>query len=161
MSLLWILGLVLVAIGFAGVILPLLPGVPLMFAGMWLAAYADDYTRVGAGTLVVLGTLAAVTLIVDLAAGAFGAQRVGASRQAVTGAALGTVVGLFLGLPGLLLGPFVGAVVGELMAAGGTQRALSVGMASWLAFVLGTLVKLAVAFAMVGIFLFALLWRSS
>lgn len=153
---LWILAVALMLIGLAGVVLPALPGVPLMFAGMLVAAWIDGFTRIGVVTLVMLGVLTLSTLVIDFAAGALGARRVGASRRAIVGAALGTVVGLFFGLPGLLLGPFVGAVAGELAGRRDLDRALRVGVASWLAFVFGTLLKIAIAFAMLGVFGLAL-----
>lgn len=154
-TLLWVVAVGLMLVGFAGIVLPALPGVPLMFAGMWLAAWIDGYERIGATALVILGVLTVATLIVDFVSGSLGARRAGASRQAVIGAAIGTVFGLFLGLFGLLLGPLVGAFVGELMASGGPQRALRVGVASWLGFVAGTVLKVAIAFTMAGVFIAA------
>src|SRR5690606_19881040 len=99
-TLLYILAALLVAVGLAGVILPALPGLPLVFGGMLLAAWAGDFQRIGAGTLVVLGLLTALSLAVDLLAAALGARRVGAGPLAVWGAALGALVGLAFGLPG-------------------------------------------------------------
>jgi len=151
-ALLWILAVALMLVGLAGVVLPALPGIPLMFAGMLIAAWIDDFTRIGVVSLIVLGVLTLFTLVIDLAAGAIGARRVGASRRAVIGAALGTVVGLFFGLPGLLLGPFVGAVIGELAGRRDVGQAMRVGVASWLGFIFGTLLKIAIAFAMLGVF---------
>lgn len=154
---LFVLAALLILIGLAGVVLPALPGVPLMFAGMLLAAWADGFRHVGALTLTVLGLLAVLALLVDFAAGALGAKRVGASGRALLGAALGTVVGLFFGIPGLLLGPFVGALLGELLAGSSMLRAANVGAGTWLGLLLGTLVKLALSFAMLGVFALALL----
>jgi len=106
--LLWILAVLLAAAGLAGLVLPALPGAPLLFLGLVCAAWAEDFAKVGWGWLALIGGLAALTYPVDLAAGALGAKRFGASGRAVLGAALGGLVGLFLGLPGILLGPFVG-----------------------------------------------------
>ena len=94
-------------------------------------------------------------------AGATQLCRVGASRLAMLGAALGALFGIFLGLPGLLLGPFAGAVAGELLhrrnlQAGTLGHAAKVGAGTWLGILLGTALKLALAFAMLG--LFALAW---
>lgn len=152
---LWLLVILLVAVGLAGTVLPMLPGVPMIFIGFWLAAWIDGYQRVSAFTLVLLGLLVALSLAIDFAASALGARRVGASPRAVGGAALGTVVGLFFGIPGLLLGPFVGAVLGELAARRRLGQAARAGFATWLGLLFGTLAKLALACAMIGIFLFA------
>ncbi len=153
--LLWLLVAALVLVGLAGAVLPAIPGVPLVFGGLWLAAWIDDYTKVGGWTLGVLGVLTVLAVSVDLIATALGAKRVGASRQAIAGAALGTIVGVFFGLPGLLLGPFIGAVLGEMAARGKLDQAMNVGVATWMGLLFGTLAKLALSLAMVGIFIAA------
>jgi len=106
----------LVVVGLAGVVLPAIPGTLLIFAGLWLAAWSDGFMRVGAGTIVVLGVLAAATYFVDAAMMALGMKRLGTSGRAMAGAAVGMAVGMFFGLPGLIVGPFAGAVLGELTA---------------------------------------------
>jgi uncharacterized protein YqgC (DUF456 family) len=150
---LWlVLAVLLVCIGIAGSVLPALPGVPLVFVGLLLAAWAGDFEQVSGFTLVVLGLLTAVSFVIDIAATAVGAKRVGATRLAVAGAALGTLGGLFLGLPGLILGPFVGAVAGELLSHGQVQQATRAGVATWVGLIFGTLAKLALIFTMLGVF---------
>lgn len=153
--LLWILAVALVAIGLVGIVLPAVPGTILIFTGLALAAWADGFTRVGAGTLVLLGVLAAASYAIDFVAAALGARRLGASRRAMAGAALGTLLGLFLGLPGLIVGPFVGAVLGELSATRNLARAGRTGVAAWIGFAIGIVVKVGVAFVMIGVFLAA------
>jgi uncharacterized protein len=153
----WVLALLLVGIGIAGSVLPALPGVPLVFAGLLLAAWAGGSEQVGAFPLVVLGLLTLLSFGIDLAATALGAKRVGATKLAVLGAALGTFAGIFLGLPGLILGPFVGAVAGELMSHGQVQQATRAGIATWIGLLFGTLAKLALIFTMLGLFAFAYL----
>jgi hypothetical protein len=96
-----------------------------------------------------------MSFAIDLAATALGAKRVGATKLAVVGAALGTLAGLFLGLPGLILGPFVGAVAGELMSHGQVQQATRAGIATWIGLLFGTLAKLALVFTMIGLFALA------
>ena len=81
-----------------------------------------------------------------------GAKRVGASWKAMLGAGIGTIVGLFFGIPGLLLGPFVGAVLGEYIALRDWGQAGKVGFGTWLGLLFGTAAKIALSFAMVGIF---------
>ncbi|MGH8174884.1 MAG: DUF456 domain-containing protein [Steroidobacter sp.] len=142
-------------VGAAGIVLPALPGVPLMFAGMLVAASIDDFQRIGWLTLGVLGFLTLIAFSVDLAASALGAKRVGASARAIWGAVIGTIVGLFFGVPGLLFGPFVGAVIGEITVHGRVRQAGRVGLATWLGLIFGALFKLAIAFSMIGVFVFA------
>ena len=105
----YILAGALIVIGLLGTILPVLPGLPVMFAGMWLAAWADGYQRIGAGVLVVLGILVAISIAVDFLSSLLGAKRAGASNKGMWGAGIGGFVGIFFGLPGLLAGPLLGA----------------------------------------------------
>jgi len=151
----WTLSIALILLGLAGIILPALPGVPLMFVGMLIAGWIDDFQRIGWITLTLLGIFTAIAVFVDIAASVLGVKRVGASRLAIGGTLIGTVVGLFFGLPGLLFGPFIGAVLGELATHGGISRAGRVGVATWLGLLFGTLAKLAIAGAMLGIFALA------
>ena len=149
------LAVVLVVVGLAGVVLPALPGTVLIFGGLLLAAWADDFVRVGAGTMVGLGILTVASYFVDVATMAVGMKRLGTTRRAMAGAAIGTVAGLFFGLPGLIIGPFVGAVLGELTAHRDVGRAGRAGLAAWIGFLIGTVIKVGLAFAMIGIFLTA------
>ncbi|HEX5067985.1 MAG TPA: DUF456 domain-containing protein [Myxococcota bacterium] len=146
---------VLVVVGLVGTVLPAIPGVPLIFVGLFLAAWAEGFQYVGAWTLVILGALALLGYGVDFVAGAFGARKFGASRLAVIGAMIGTVVGLFLGIPGILVGPFVGAAAGELVARRDVIQAGRAGFGTWLGLVVGAAVKIAISFSMVAVFLAA------
>jgi uncharacterized protein len=154
-ALLWVLVAALVAAGLAGAVLPAIPGVPLVFAGLWLGAWIDGYREVSGWWVGVFGVLTVLAMAVDFGATVLGAKKVGASRQAIAGAALGTFVGMFFGLAGLLLGPFLGAVAGELAARGRLGQAMDVGVATWMGLLFGTLAKLALSLAMVGIFVAA------
>lgn len=151
----YVVAAILVVVGLIGTVLPALPGVPLLFCGLLLAAWTDGFAHVGAITLFVLGVLTVIALAIDFVAGVLGAKKVGASRYAVVGATLGTLLGLFFGLPGLLLGPFVGALLGELVAGGTLRKATGVGVGAWLGFLVGAIAKLAICFAMLGVFAFA------
>jgi uncharacterized protein YqgC (DUF456 family) len=153
--LLWVLAVGLVIAGLVGIVMPAVPGTVLIFAGLWLAAWADGFMRVGAGTLVVLGVVAAATYTVDMLAMAVGMKRLGTTRPAMAGAVIGMVAGLFFGLPGLIIGPFAGAVAGEFTVHRDLVRAGRAGAAAWIGFVVGTVVKVGLAFTMVGIFIAA------
>lgn len=146
---------VMVLAGLAGSVLPALPGVPLVFGGLVVAAWADDFQRVGWLVLSLLGLLTLLSFVIDFAATAMGAKRVGATKLAVVGAAVGAIGGIFLGIPGLILGPFIGAVAGELISHGKMEQAGRVGLATWVGLLFGTLAKLALVFTMVGVFLLA------
>jgi uncharacterized protein YqgC (DUF456 family) len=150
--LLWLVAALLIVAGFAGLILPMLPGIPLVFAGLVLLAWAENFAYVGWITLTLLGVLALLSYGVDLLAAAFGAKRFGASPRAVTGAALGAFAGLFLGLPGIVLGPFVGAVIGEFSRQAAARSAMHAGVGATLGLLFGALLKIALAFTMVGVF---------
>ncbi len=150
--LLIVLGVLLILIGIAGTIIPALPGVPVVYLGMILVAWGDDFSHIGWPTLTILGVLTVIAVVVDLVASVLGAKRVGASGWALFGAAVGTVVGLFFGIIGLLLGPFVGAVLGELIAGSNLQRSTVVGVGAWLGFLFGTVARIAVCFTMLGVF---------
>ena len=147
---LWTLAALLVAAGLAGLVLPAIPGAPLLFGGLFLAAWAEDFAYIGMGTLIALGILAALTVAVDFAAGAFGARRYGASGRAIAGAAIGAVIGIFFGLVGVLIGPFVGAVVGELSVRRDVAAAGRAGVGATIGLAIGTAAKLALGFAMIG-----------
>jgi hypothetical protein len=151
--LLFLLAALLIALGLAGLILPVLPGVPLLLAGLVVAAWAEGFERVGWGTLAAIGLLGLLGSFIDFAAGAFGAKRFGASRAGIAGAAVGAIVGLFFGLPGVLLGPFLGAVAGELLACRHPREAGRAGVGAALGLAFGAAAKLALAFTMIGVFL--------
>lgn len=146
----------LVVVGIAGTVLPVLPGVPLVLAGLALAAWRDGFAHVGGWTLAVLVLLTLVSFATDVAGAAFGLKRSGASGWALAGALAGLAIGLFFGFPGLLLGPFAGAFAAEWLARRDLRKAGRASLGAWIGLVLATALRLAVAFAMVGVF--ALAW---
>ena len=152
---LYLLAGVLVVVGIAGIVLPALPGVPLVFAGLLAAAWADDFTRIGWPTLLILGVLTVISLVVDVLSTTLGAQRLGASRLALLGSVVGTVAGLFFMPWGLFIGPFAGALIGEYLHGRGLGKATKVGFGTWLGIVLGVALKLGLAVAMLGVFAIA------
>lgn len=151
-TLLHVLAAVLVVLGLAGTVLPLLPGVLLVFAGLVVAAWADGFVRVGAWGIGVLAALAALALLADFLGSVFGAKRAGASPLALVGATIGAIVGLLFGIPGLILGPFVGAVAGEYIARQRLDQAGRVGLGTWLGLVFAAVTKVVIAFLMIATF---------
>ena len=151
-ALLWIAVALLVALGVAGVVVPGLPGIPLVLAGLVLGAWIDGFDYVGQRTLITIGLLALIATAVEFAASALGARRAGAHRRAVIGAALGAVVGMFFALPGIVIGPLAGAVIGEFSVRGNLARAGRVGLATWVGMLLGGAAKLALVLSMIALF---------
>ena len=151
--LLWISALVLTGAGLVGLVIPALPGAPVLFAGLFAAAWAEDFAYVGWRTLTGLGFMALLSYVVDIAATAFGAGRFGASWRAIVGATVGGIAGLFFGLPGIFLGPFFGAVVGELTAWRSLPAAGRAGLGATLGLAMGAAAKLALAVSMIGLFI--------
>ncbi len=150
--LLWVLAALLVVAGLAGLVLPGIPGAAVLFAGLALAAWIEDFAYAGSGILSILAILTIMTYAVDFGAGILGARHFGASRRAMAGAMLGAVLGIFFGLPGLLLGPFVGAAIGEFSEQRHIGAAGRAGLGATLGLVLGVAAKLALAFAMLAVF---------
>ena len=150
-----ILALVLMAIGIIGSVLPMLPGVPLVFAGMLLAAWHGGFAQVSMLTMVIIGVIAVLAWAVDFFASIATAKKVGASKNALIGAGIGAVLGIFAGLPGLILGPAIGAVIGELTTHSNKTKATVVGVAAGLGFVLAMVIKLLLILVMLAIFGYA------
>ena len=150
---LWILAALLTVTGLSGLLLPIVPGAPLLFLGLLFGAWAEDFRYIGVGTLLILAGMAALTYVVEFAASMLGVKKYGGSRRAMVGAALGGIVGLFLGIPGILLGPFAGAVIGELSLQRSLDQASRAGFGTVVGLAIGVAGKLAIGIAMVGLFL--------
>mgnify|MGYP001766842059 FL=1 len=157
-GLLWVLCAAMILAGLAGTILPMLPGTLLVWGGIVLGAWIDDFTRVSVTTVVLISLMGLLAWALDYAAGLLGAQKAGASKLALLGAAVGTVVGLFMGLVGVLFMPLVGAALGEFLAQKDRARAVKVGVSTWIGIMVGLVAKVVLAFMMVGLFAAALLF---
>jgi uncharacterized protein YqgC (DUF456 family) len=156
--LLWILAVALIAVGVAGVVLPALPGIAFVYGGIVLGAWIGHFEKVGSTTVIVLGVVAAIGIAIDYVATTIAAQRAGASKLGLIGAAVGTIAGVFTGLIGIFFLPLVGAAIGEFIARRDALRAGRIGVATWLGLIAGIVAKLAIVFAMIGVFVFALIF---
>jgi len=154
-EILWIVAFAAMLLGLLGVFLPLLPGVPLLFGGMLLAAWLDDFARIGVPTLIVLAVMTLAAWLVETLASLWGVKRAGASGMAIVGAGVGAVLGIFFGLPGLILGPILGAVCGEYFARRDQRSAARAGVAAGIGFLVAIVAKLAIAVTMLAVFTFA------
>ena len=149
---LFILALISVIAGLAGLVLPLLPGPLLIYIGLFLAAWAEDFFYIEWVTLLILGLLMIVAHAIDFIASALGAKKQGAGKKALIGAIIGAFVGLFFGIIGIIFGPFVGAVIGQLLEKDDFQSAGRVGIGTWIGFVFGMAAKIAIGLSMIGIY---------
>ncbi|MFN7570536.1 MAG: DUF456 domain-containing protein [Betaproteobacteria bacterium] len=156
-ALLWVLAVAMMLVGVAGTVLPALPGVLLVLAGIVLAAWIDEFQKIGPVALGLCTLMALAGVALDYVASTVAAQRAGASKYGLIGAALGTVAGIFAGLVGVFVLPLVGAAIGEFIAHRDALRAGRVGIATWLGLLAGTVAKLAIVFSMIGVFAAALL----
>ena len=152
-SILWIIGAILTVTGLSGLLLPIVPGAPVLFLGLLLGAWAENFHYIGPCTLLILAVMMAMTYVVEFAASVLGVKKYGGSRRAMAGAALGGIVGIFLGVPGILLGPFVGAVIGELSLQRTLDEASRAGFGTVVGLAIGLAGKFAIGIAMIGLFL--------
>lgn len=162
----WLASIVLVAVGVAGSVLPVLPGTILVLAGLVLGAWIDGFEKVTWWAIGFITVLAVLAWLTDYVAALVGAKKAGASQLAVIGAAIGTVLGILMGFVGLLFMPLAGAMAGEYWAQhrrnGGfasaaehgaaSRQAARVGIATWIGQLLGTVVKIVLVFLMIGVF---------
>jgi uncharacterized protein len=153
MIILWILGVFLAISGLAGLLLPLLPGAPLLLAGLVCAAWAEDFRYVGLWTLLLLALLAGMTYLIEFVASILGVKKYGGSNRAMIGAAIGGIAGMPFGIIGIIFGPFIGAVIGELSLQRTLDQASRAGFGTVVGMALGVAGKLALGIAMIGIFL--------
>ena len=149
---LWILGALFTAIGLAGLLLPLIPGAPLLFLGLLCGAWAEDFRYVGVWTLLLLAGMAALTYLVEFLASALGARKFGGSNRAMVGAALGGLLGMAFGPIGIIIGPFAGAVLGELSLQRTLDQASRAGFGTVVGLAIGLAGKFAIGIAMIGLF---------
>lgn len=153
----WILLLAwsLVVIGALGVLLPALPGVPVLFGGLWMLAWLDGYEKISVFTMSIIGALALVAWLVDIFGSYITAKKFGASKQALWGVVIGAIVGIFAGVVGLIIGPIIGGMIGEWMAHQDKTRATTVGLAAGLGFMLAFVVKIVLVIVMLVVFAYA------
>lgn len=154
--LLWqILTWVLLLAGVFGSLVPIpwLPGLPLVFAGVWLYGWATDFQFYGGWFLAVQAALVVLGFVLDYVASAVGAKKFGGSRAGAWGAFVGGLLGLFFMPLGLILGPFLGAVVGEVIAGRDFGDAVRSGWGALAGLCCGVTAKVIIAFVMIGLFL--------
>ena len=148
-----VITLLIMAIGLVGTVLPVIPGILLIYAGYLLYGFATGWQAYGLAAIVGWSVVTALVLLLDVFAGAIGARKYGATRFGTWGSLIGGVIGaLAAGFPGLILGPFVGATAGELLRGRSHREALRSGWGTFLGFMAGSVIKIAIGVFMIGTF---------
>ena len=137
-----ITGILFILTGIAGCVLPVLPGPPISYAGLLLLHFTEKYEFTGK-FLLIWAVITVVVTLIDYWIPVWGAKKFGASRPGVWGSIIGLVAGLIFFPPfGIIIGPFAGAVIGELLAGKQSGAALKAGFGSFAGFISGVLLKL-------------------
>jgi len=136
------LGILFIIGGILGGVLPVLPGPPLSYVGLLLLHFTERY-QFSTRFLIIWAIITVVIYALDYIIPAWGTKRFGGSKRGVWGSVIGLVVGLFFFPPfGIIIGPFAGAVIGELTSGKDSGSALKSGFGSFVGFLTGTLLKL-------------------
>lgn len=144
----------MMVVGLIGVVLPILPGIPLAWLGLFIYALGTGFDRISITAIVVFFILMILTLVLDFAAPLLGARKYKASKYGILGTFLGFMVGIVVfGFWGIILGPFVGALLGELITKREPGRALKSALGAFLGFIAGTLFKIIIVLIMIGFFI--------
>jgi uncharacterized protein len=151
-----VLGTALVLLGFIGSILPVIPGPPISWVGLLLLKWTDyitDHGEAYGNTLWILLFFVVLVTILDYVVPIMGTKKFGGSKRGVWGATIGVVVGLFFGPPGIIIGPFLGAYIGEITTGKKDRDALRAAWGSFVGFLLGVGMKLMVCGAILFFFI--------
>ncbi|MGE5371125.1 MAG: DUF456 domain-containing protein [Solirubrobacterales bacterium] len=151
-----------ILIGIAGSILPVLPGIPLIFLTILGYGWYEGFHEISVKFIAIMGILTVLSVMVDYAAGYLGAKKAGSSRAGQVGALVGVVAGMLLvpilGPLGILIGPWLGAFVGEYMVLQDTAQAARVGTWTMVGVIAGSFFKVVLGIGMLTAFLVSVLW---
>jgi uncharacterized protein YqgC (DUF456 family) len=150
------LAIVLMILGIAGCLLPILPGPPLTYLGL-VVLHFTRFADISKHLFIILGIVAVVVTVIDYVVPIWGTRQFGGSKYGMRGATVGLIIGLFLGPLGIIIGPFIGAVIGELIFKDDVKYALKAGFGSLLGFLTGVGLKLAASLLMTFYFIKALI----
>jgi uncharacterized protein YqgC (DUF456 family) len=150
--------LIVMIVGLAGTILPMLPGIPLIYLGLIIYGVGTGWQVYSVNFMLFWGVVTILMVLLDYYAGAIGARKYGASSAGVWGSILGGILGIiFLGFIGIIVGPFWGAFVGELLSGKSRAHALRAGWGTFIGFVAGSLFKIVVGCIMIGNFIWKII----
>lgn len=144
-----IIGAFLMLIGLIGCILPVIPGPPISYVGILLLHFTEEYSF-SDKFLIIWFLLTVAVTVLDYVVPVYGTKKFGGTKKGVWGSTIGLILGLFFAPVGIIVGPFLGAYIGELMAHNDSQKAFRSAIGSFMGLIAGTVMKLAVS----GIMLF-------
>ncbi len=137
-----ILSIILLVVGFLGTFIPVIPGAPLAWVGL-LLAYFSSYNDISLVCLIITGVVAVAVSVLDNVLPVLMTDKVGGSKAATVGSTIGLIIGFFLGPAGIIAGPFLGALVGEMIHSGGNfSTSIKAAWGAFLGFLLGTGIKM-------------------
>ena len=146
-----ILSVIFLLVGMVGVIVPILPGVPMCWLGLLMLKFAPSFRdEISWTTLIVLGVIALVITVLDNFLPMWGTKQMGGNKAVVGGATIGLIVGLFFGLLGIIFGPFIGAFIGGIVSGSKVLSATKHAVGAFIGFMAGMMLK----FGMVVVILF-------
>ena len=155
MDWLFVLAVTLIVIGSIGTFLPVLPGVPMVFLGMLVLAWQGNFQTVSLMVITILGVLALLAFLVDFVLAFYTTKKAGASKYALWGLTIGSLLGLVLGGLGIFVGAILGALIGEYAFNRNLNQATVAGLSAGVGFVIAFVIKLILLFLMLGIFAYA------
>lgn len=148
MDWLWIsLGIILCLIGFAGSILPLLPGPPVAYVGLLIQQLRDP-DPFSSKFLWIWAGIVVVSLILDYLIPIWGTKKFGGTKYGVWGCTLGFLLAFWMGPLGVIIGPFIGAFFGEMLAGQTAHRSFRAAMGSFVGFLFGSFLKILICLLM-------------
>ena len=148
------ISLLIMLVGLAGIILPIIPSIPLIWSGVFLYAICDRFKSIDWSLLLIFGILTIVSIVLDYFGGVIGAKKYGATRWGLIGSIIGGIVGFFMGgIIGLIFGPFFGAVLLELVFGKDLKGSFKSGVGTLVGFLGSAIAKLAIGVIIIGIFI--------
>ena len=156
-----IVGFLLIGVGFLGIFLPVLPGIPLAWLGLFIFAIGTGFEKISILATVIFFILMLLTLALDFLAPMLGAGKYKASKLGIAGTFIGFLVGIFafgiFGIWGVVLGPLIGAFVGEIIAKRPADQALRSATGAFIGFLAGSLIRVIYIFVLLGYFIYSLI----
>jgi len=151
---LFAVSLIIMLVGMAGIIVPIIPSMPLIWLGAFLYAIFTHFEKITWMVLLIFALLTIFSIVLENLGNVYGAKKFGATRWGIIGSVIGTGVGFYLGGPiGLILGPIVGTVIFELIGGKGYKGALKSGLGNFVGFLGGSIIKVVIGLAMISIFI--------